>query len=96
MTDRQPPPRTSASGGCGVWKGPPNMTTDRPRDGSPNDDPAAHMTEKLAEYELLDDAALAALVRQYAIAPEGLHWTERAALLAAVADRLDQIGGEQQ
>jgi hypothetical protein len=70
------------------------MTDTTPTTGSPNNDPAAHLTEKLAEYELLDDRQLAELVRRYAIAPEGLHWTERAALLTAVADRLDQIGGE--
>jgi hypothetical protein len=65
--------------------------------GSPNDTPGdddvKHMTEALRLYATYDDAALASALRQYAIAPEVLRWTERAALLAAVADRLDPHEG---
>lgn len=53
------------------------------------DDPAAHMTEQVARYAALPDGELSTLLRQYAIAPEGFTWTERAALLYTIAERLD-------
>ena len=63
------------------------MTTDDQR--TPNNDPAAHMTDERRRYATFSDADLAAALRQYATSPEGYHWTERAALLTAAAERLD-------